>query len=60
MHYYHTMICIIYSLHELKYFIDGSEKTIYFVVMKNFFNTDLDVSVRYDLKGSLYSRFVDP
>lgn len=32
------------------------DKKIYFVIMKNAFDTDLKIDVRYDLKGSLFKR----
>lgn len=35
-------------------------KKIYFVIMGNIFNTVLEIHKRYDIKGSLYKRFIFP
>lgn len=47
-----TLIQRYYGLHSLYY----KDKCIYFVVMNNFFNTNIKIDYKYDLKGSSYNR----
>jgi|688.fasta_scaffold722283_1 1-phosphatidylinositol-4-phosphate 5-kinase len=53
----HTLIARYLGLHKISFNEDGKVRRIYFVVMSNVFNTNLDIHQRYDLKGSLYGRF---
>ena len=51
------MIARFFGLHEIVFNEDGKSQRIYFVVMANVFNTQREIHVRYDLKGSTYGRF---
>jgi 1-phosphatidylinositol-4-phosphate 5-kinase len=53
----HTLIARFFGLHKISFNEDGKIKRIYFVVMANVFNTQREIHVRYDLKGSTYGRF---
>ena len=53
---YHTMISQIYSLHELKHWKNNRYESVYLCVMGNMFSGDLEITKRYDLKGSTYNR----
>lgn len=63
-YYYHiekndeTMITRIYGLHKMIFFRKNrkTEKTIYFSIMNNVFNTSKEIHKRYDLKGSTQGR----
>ena len=55
----HSMIMKIFGLHKIVFTkIDSNvvDKTIYFIIMKNAFDTPLNIDIRYDIKGSLYKR----
>ena len=56
----HTLIARFFGLHKIK-FTDNTGPTvkikrIYFVIMANVFNTNREIQVRYDLKGSTHGR----
>lgn len=55
-----TLLCRYYGLHKIIFKklkeADQSTTEIYFVIMNNLFETDREIDVRYDLKGSLYKR----
>lgn len=56
---YNTMITRVYGLHKMMLYKSQKSKkldVIHFVIMGNMFNTDLDINISYDLKGSLYKR----
>jgi 1-phosphatidylinositol-4-phosphate 5-kinase len=55
--YPHTMIARFFGLHKIKFSDEGKTKRIYFVIMANVFNTDKEIHLRYDLKGSTQGRF---
>ena len=48
----HTLVARILGLHKIKLVRNGKTERIYFVIMANVFNTNRDIKVRYDLKGS--------
>lgn len=52
----HTLIARFFGLHKISFNEDGKIKRIYFVVMANVFNTNKEIQIRYDLKGSTYGR----
>jgi len=56
--YPQTLITRFFGLHKIKYKPEGSLnfQRYYFVIMANVFNTKMDISVRYDLKGSKLGR----
>ena len=53
-----TMITRIYGLHKMIFFRKNrkTEKTLYFCIMNNVFNTSKEIHKRYDLKGSTQGR----
>lgn len=55
-----TLLCRYYGLHKIVFKklkeADQRKTEIYFVIMNNLFETDRELDVRYDLKGSLYKR----
>lgn len=59
-----TLIPKFFGLHKIFYTkkkaLRGylSTKKVYFVIMNNLFDTELEIHKRYDLKGSTYKRFV--
>lgn len=67
-YYYHLMenpdslITKIYGLHKIAFTRIRSsnkiDKSIYFIIMSNTFNTPFTIHTRYDIKGSLYKREV--
>lgn len=52
----HTMIARFYGLHKIKFVKTTKTERIYFVIMANVFNTNREIDVRYDLKGSTHGR----
>jgi 1-phosphatidylinositol-4-phosphate 5-kinase len=50
--YPHTLITRFMGLHKIKFQEEGKTKRIYFVIMANVFNTNKEINIRYDLKGS--------
>lgn len=54
--YPHTMITRFVGLHKIKFTRTASIERVYFVIMANVFNTNQNIKVRYDLKGSTYGR----
>ena len=48
----HSLVARILGLHKIKLVRNGKTERIYFVIMANVFNTNRDILVRYDLKGS--------
>lgn len=36
------------------------DRKIYFIIMSNVFNTQHEIHIRYDIKGSLYNRTTPP
>lgn len=57
-----SLITKIYGLHKIAFTRIRSsnkiDKSIYFIIMSNTFNTPFTIHTRYDLKGSLYKREV--
>lgn len=53
-----TMITRIYGLHKMIFFRKNrkTEKTLFFCIMNNVFNTSKEIHKRYDLKGSTQGR----
>lgn len=48
----------IFGLHKIVFTkLDSKtiDKTIYFIIMNNAFNTSLNIDLWYDIKGSLYN-----
>lgn len=54
--YKHTLITRFYGLHKIKYTKKFGKIRIYFIIMANVFNTNREIHVRYDLKGSTQGR----
>ena len=54
--YPHTMITRFYGLHKIKFTRTTRIERVYFVIRANVFNTQQNINVRYDLKGSTYGR----
>jgi 1-phosphatidylinositol-4-phosphate 5-kinase len=58
-----TLLCRYYGLHKIKFKklkeTDERSTEIYFVIMNNLFETDREIDIRYDLKGSLYKRLTE-
>lgn len=53
--YPHSLLTRFYGLHKIT-----STKPLYFVVMGNVFETNLEIDKKYDLKGSKYGRRTNP
>ena len=59
-----TLIPKFFGLHKLVYrkkkYLRGwlQTKKVYFIIMNNLFNSELEIHKRYDLKGSTYKRSV--
>lgn len=54
-----SLIMKIFGLHQIRITKIGSkkkDKRIYFIIMKNAFDSTVSIDVRYDLKGSLHKR----
>lgn len=49
-----TFLIHIYGLYKLKN--KQTNRQIYFIVVNNFFETELKIHERYDIKGSTYNR----
>ena len=58
--YPHSLVARILGLHKIKLKRDGKTERIYFVIMANVFNTNRQIKVRYDLKGSTQGRETKP
>ncbi len=57
VNYPQTLITRFYGLHKIKYNKEkGGVERIYFIIMANVFNTNRQIHVRYDLKGSKLGR----
>lgn len=52
----HSLVARILGLHKIKLNRDGKTERIYFVIMANVFNTQREITQRFDLKGSTQGR----